>query len=268
MVRAAYARIMAKEFAGIGFTLTSKWILFSLENRQSPFLADIQDIINAFRAEYRLYKADFFDDPEYNDECTKIVFDIVVKGMKNGHKEFRELTTKLVPLDERVIENSNSIDYLFDNIQKLGSEEKFRRYCQYYQMQWEGDYKYVKKSLLAMNSLNFNQKVEITKTLAITINNKKIESTITFDQVIPSRLQSSEHVHLRNSIAHYNTKFLKKEYKMEFWDIDTRTQNYSWGPKKYSLEEFSKPLIEIYLFCQAFSLSVMLLMALSDLNKP
>jgi hypothetical protein len=268
LVRATYARMMAKGFADIGFMFTSKWIIFSLENPESSFAIDIQDIINAFRSEFRLYKGDFFDDPQYNDECTEKVLNIVVKAMNVDRKQFRELTTKLKSLNERVTENGKSIDYLTANIQNLGLEEKFRRYCQFYQLQWEGDYKFIKKSLLAMNSLDINQKIEVTKTLAITMSNKNIESTVAFDKVLPLRLQASEHVHLRNSIAHYNNRFLKEEEKMEFWDIETRSQNYSWGPKKYSFEEFLKPLFEVYLFCQAFSLTVMLLMALSDLNKP
>ena len=159
------------------------------------------------------------------------------------------------------------MDNLLKDVKNLELNETFHRYCHYYQMLWEGDYKFVKKNLLAMKSLREGENIAITETLAVTVDNKKVESTTSLEEVIPTRLKTGEHLHLRNSIAHYNFKFISAEEKMEFWDLDPRTQKYSWELKKYTLEEFSKPLIEINLFCEAFGLIVLLLMALSDLSK-
>ena len=90
-------------------------------------------------------------------------------------------------------------------------------------MLWEGDYTLVKQNLLAMKRLREGKNVEITPTLGLSID-KKIESKASLSEVIPERLKKSSYRHLRNAIAHAHSRFLEKEEKMEFWDIDQRTQ--------------------------------------------
>jgi hypothetical protein len=260
------ARTIAKNFAEKGFKITSKWITFSLDNKDSPFIKDLQDIVNSFKIEFKFYRQEHYNDPKFNNGCFETIFHTMVGGMSTGPEKFRELTTKLVPVMRRIIENNRGMDTLLIDTQNLKPNEEFHRYCHYYQMLWEGDYKLVRKNLLAMKRLREGKNIAITETLALAIG-KKIESTTSLAEVTPERLKTGDHVHLRNAIAHFHFRFIGEEGKMEFWDIDPRTQKYSWGPKKYTLEEFSKPLLEINLFCEAFGLLVLLLMALTDLSN-
>jgi hypothetical protein len=259
---------MALNFAERGFKNTSKWITFSLEKKMSPFLDDIQDIVNSIRIEFRSYRQEFYNDPQFNDDCFETIFSIIVGGMSVGREEFQGLTFRLAPLIDRIFETSKGMNILLKDAKNLELNEKFQRYCHYYQMMWESDYKFFRRNLLAMKRLRAGKKIAITETLAIASDEKAIESDASLEEVIPKRLKTGDHTHLRNSIAHCNFKFIKQDEKMEFWDINPKTQKYSWEPKKYSLEEFSMRLIEIDLFCEAFVFSVLLLMALSDLNKP
>jgi hypothetical protein len=239
-----------------------------LENKISPFKDDIQDIINSFRIEFRSWRQEFYDDPEFNDECLEKIFSIYLGGMSLGTKEFNALSIKLTPLVSKVLDSNEGMNSLINEAKKLELSEKFQRYCHYYQMLWESDYKLFRRNLLAMKRLREGRKIGITETFAITIDESEIESPSSLEEVIPARLKKGDYVHLRNSIAHANYKFIKKEGKMEFWDVNQKTQKYSWGPKKYSFEEFSKSLIEINLFCEAFILVSLLLMTLQALKKP
>jgi hypothetical protein len=268
MVNSANARSMAENFSKNGFKNTAKWITFSMENKDSPFLQDMTDIVNAFKIEFRFHRREFFDDPEFKSDCFEIIFGIIVSGMSTGHQKFRELTTKLVPLTKRLLENKKGTDSLVTDTQNLELTEAFHRFCNYYQMLWEGDYKLVRKNLLAMKRLREGKNVEITETLSIATDENTVETANALKEVTPERLKNEEYEHIRNAIAHYNFNFKTEEGKMEFWDINPRTQQYSWKPKKYNIEEFSRFIMEITLYCEAFSFAVLLIMVLTDLNKP
>ncbi len=58
-----------------------------------------------------------------------------------------------------------------------------------------------------------------------------------------------------------------QKVKMEFWDSYSSTQKCNWEPKRLIFEEFAVPLIEVNLFCEAFGLQTLLLMALEDISK-
>lgn len=266
MTKKETARLIAEEFEYHGFKQTAKWIIFSLENPDSPLLDDFKDIINTFRSEFGQYSVGPIDDPKYNRECFDICMKTIFKGVKNGNEKLKNLITKLGPLFERIIENNESMDSMIDGIKELELYERFHRHCRFYQMLWEGDYRFVRKTLLAIDRLNNNQELEISETLTIMAQGVKIESASAFDEVIPERLKGREHRHLRNAIAHYSLRFLKEEGKMEFWDIEPNTQRYSWGPKKYSLKEFQNYLAEVDIFWEASGFALMLLMVTSDLR--
>jgi len=261
-------RTMARNFAKRGFKNTSDWIIFSLENKTSPFKDDIQYIITSFKTEFRSWRHEFYDDPKFNDECLEKIFTIYLGGMSQGTREFNALSTKLTPLVSKVLDSSEGMNSLINDVKKLDLSEKFERYCHYYQMLWESDYKLFRRNLLAMKRLREGRKVGVTETFAITRGENEIESTTSLEEVIPERLKSVDYWHIRNAIAHSNCKFIKEEGKMKFWDVNPKTQKYSWGPKKYSFEEFSKCLIEINLFCETFVLVTFLLMTLDALKKP
>lgn len=261
------AQTIAKLFAEKGFKYTAKWIIFSFDEKFSPFLMDIDDILKSFRIEFRSYRREYYNNPEFNADCFETVFKNIISGMSSGQKSFQDLTTKLIPLMSQIIENNRAMDNLMTDAASLDLDKKFYRCCHYYQNLWEGDYKFVRRNLLAMKRLKEGKAITITETLALLIDGTKIEPKASLEEVTPESLSIGDHEHLRNAVAHSNYKFIQEEGKMQFWDIEPRTQHYSWGPKKYTFEEFTKSLIEVNLFCEAFGLQIILLMAFEDIAK-
>lgn len=261
------AQTIANIYAEKGFKNTSKWLIFSLKNRDSPFNQDLQDIIRSFRTEFRLYQREIYNNPEFNADCFETIFRTIIAGMSSGQAKFYNLTTKLIPLIGRIIENNKRMNDLMTDVVTLSYEAKYNRFCHYYQNLWEGDYKYVRRTLLAMKRLKEGKSITITETLALLSDETNIEPKASLQEVTPERLRIGEHEHLRHAIAHSNYKFIKEEEKMEFWDVNTRTQKYSWGPKKFTLRDFSVPLIEVDLFCEVYGLHVLLLLALEHISE-
>lgn len=260
------AEDIAKLFNEKGLTNTSKWITFAIKTKLPDPKKDLEDIVNSLKNEIRGYRQEYYKDSSFRESCFDTIWKNVLLGMSAGQARFRELTRKLIPLMNKIIQTNKLLEDVVIVAEKLDQKPKFYMICFYYLILMEGSFKNVMKNLLAMKRLIGGKNVTVTETLGL-ITEEEIEKEWNLKEILPERLKNSNHRNLRNSIAHANFRYVDNENKMKFWDINPKTQKYSLTPIKLTYNEFSKPLLEVNFFCVIFGFIILVLIALEDIAK-
>lgn len=258
------AEDVAELFMRRGLRITSKWIVFSIENKL-PSAQDLSDIINTMRTEIRVYRKEHYEDSEFKENCFQVIWGIVTKSMISDIAKFNILTGELIPVIERIIQTNQVLEDIVKVAEKLEKKPKFFMICFYFLILMEGSFKNVLKNLLAMYGVTERRDVSVTETLEIVVEGKN-EKKRALQNILPYIIRQGIHSNLRNSIAHGNFRYYDKEDKIEFWDILPQTHKYTLKPIKLTYEEFSKFLIEVNLFCEIFGLIIMALIAVDDIT--
>lgn len=260
------SRITAEQVATLfrqkGLINTSKWIDFAKKNRMQDFTRDSRDIIDSLREEVRNYHQEHFPNSAFKEACFNAVWGNTLFGMQNGMTAFNKLTLQLAPTIKEIIESDKALEEIANVAKGLEPKARYYMICFYYLILWEGTFKNVRKNLFAMNLIGQGKSVEIDDTLDLLFDKTNRES---LKGVLPECLQNGNHDNYRNAIAHAHFRYIDKENKMEFWDIDQRAHEFSLLPKKVTFEEFSNVLLEINIFCEVFGLVTLALVALDDI---
>ena len=226
------------------------------------FTRDSWDIIESLRIEIRSYHQEHYADSAFKEACFNAVWGNILFGMQCGMAAFNKMTLQLAPTIEEIIESDKALEEIANVAKGLNPKARYYMICFYYLILWEGTFKNVRKNLFAMNLIGQGKSVEINDTLELLFDKANHE---TLKQVLPECFQKGNHYNYRNAIAHAHFRYIEKENKMEFWDIDQRTHKFSLLPRKATLEEFSKVLLEINIFCEVFGLVILALIAIDDI---
>jgi len=265
-VNAVTPEEVAQLFKNKGLVNTGDWITFAVTTKLPNTKKDFEDIINALKNEIGRYRQEYYEDSKFKKDCFETVWRIVLTGMSTGSEQFNKLTGKLIPLIGRIIQTNKTLEDIVNVAEKLKQKPKFYMICFYYLILMEGTFKNVLKNLIAMKRLSEGKNVKVTETLGLRIE-EEIEKESNLKEILPERLKKGNHRNLRNSIAHGNFRYLDEENKMEFWDINPFTQEYSLAPIKLTYGEFSKPLVEVNFFCEIFGYIILVLIALEGIAK-
>ena len=92
-----------------GLANTSKWIIFALKT-DLPSTQDYTDILDSLKIEIRSYRQEFYDDSNFKASCFDTILRIFLAGMIIGSEQFRELTGKLVPLVQKIIQTGKVLE--------------------------------------------------------------------------------------------------------------------------------------------------------------
>lgn len=246
-----------------GFRDTPKWIEFMIKSRMPDFWQNLLDATKSLRSEIATYRHEYYDNPSFNTECYDHMLQLILKGMAAGSEKFYRLTTDLVPLAEKNIETSKKIEEIVGLVSNSKEEQKFLILCFCYQLMYEGDFKSILTTLLAMKRLAEGKKVNVSRFLRV-ISGEKREKSI--DEVAPSQLKRGIHRHLRNAIAHAYFTDLGKD-KIQFWDVFSDKDEYSMKPIELDYRQFSRYVAEVRIFCDIYGFLVLLFIAFEDIVK-
>ncbi|WGM90177.1 MAG: hypothetical protein NUK63_03415 [Candidatus Bathyarchaeum tardum] len=258
------AEDIGKFFQEKGLKNTSEWIFYIIKNKLPDPTKDLDDIMTSLRNDIRVYMQEYFNDSNFKEDCFNVIWNFIRLGLSTGRTRFRNLTGELIPLVSKTIQTDKLLEDITKVAQKLDQKPKFYLICFYYLMLMEGNFKNVTKNLLAMKRLREGKDVSVTETLGL-VTSEKIEEDKNLKEILPERLKNGKHQNLRNSIAHANFRYIDTENKMEFWDVYPRDQKFSMNPTKLTLAEFSKSLMEVYIFCEVFGFIMLTILAINDL---
>lgn len=246
-----------------GLINTSKWIDFAKNNRIEDFAIDKWEIIQSLRGEIRNYHIEHYNDSDFKETCFNAVFGNILFSMQSGIVAFNKLTLQLAPLMEEIIESGKTLEEISNVAKGLNPKAEYYMMCFYYLILWEGTFKNVRKNLFAMNLLGQGKSVEINDTLDVLFDKANHDDN---KQILPEFFQKSIHDNYRNAIAHAHFRYIDKENRMKFWDINQKTHKFSLLPRKLTFEEFTKALLEVNIFCEVFGLVILALIALDDIH--
>jgi len=226
------------------------------------FEQNLLDAINSLRIEIARYRREYYDDPSFKQKCYDHIFQLIWKSMAAGSEKFYRLTTDLIPLMQRVIGTLQNIEKIVDVVDNLKGKPRFYMMCFSYLIVYEGNFKSILTSLLAMKRLAEGKKVNINKYLKVIADEKREKS---IDEAAPAPLKDGIHRHLRNSVAHaYFTDV--EEDKMRFWDVYEKRDEYSMEPRTLDYKQFSRYFAEVQIFCDIYGLIVLLFLAFDDIR--
>jgi hypothetical protein len=257
---------VAELFMRKGLINTSKWITYALKTKLPDTEKDLDDVINSLKMEVRGYKKEYYKDSTFRESCFVSIWNTVLSGMSAGKMKFRKQTKELIPLMEKIIQTNLILEDIVNVAEKLEQKPKFYMVCFYYLILMESNYKNVKRNLYAMKQLKAGKIVTVTETLGLKTD-KEIENEKSLKSILPDHLNRDIYKNLRNAIAHVNFQYDDEENKMEFWDINPRTQKYSLKPRKLTFNEFSKLLLEVNFFCEIFGFIILRLIACGNIAR-
>jgi len=248
-----------------GFKNTSRWIVFALKTRMPDIQKDFNDVIFSMQMEVRDYRRGAYNYPNAKEACFNSILNLIIGGMTVGSSKFNILTKALAPIAQGSVETIRILNDIVGVAEKLEDKPKFLMICFYYLLLWEGSYKNICKQLLAMKRLKEGKNVRITETRKV-LSEEKTEEKKNLESVLPNHLKNGHHRNLRNAIAHAHFRYLPEKNEMLFWDVRPNGQ-YSFRPKSFSYQEFSKYLLDVNVFCEVFAFVVLLLVAIQDIAK-
>lgn len=261
-------RVKAEEvsllFRKKGLTETPKWVDFSLSSRMPDLWQNLKDTIQALRLEMASYKREYYDNPTFKRKCFDLILYLIWNGMAAGSEKFHKLTKDLIPLMQRNIETSKKIEEIVSFVQNLKGKQRFYMLCFCYLVVYEGNFKSILKTLLALKRLVEGKNVNISRFLKV-MTDEKLERSM--DEVTPDDLKRGIHRHLRNAVAHVYFTYLEDEDKMQFWDIFPNKDKHSMKPVELDYREFSRYLVEVNIFCEIYGFLVLLFIAFEDIAK-
>lgn len=257
---------VAKLFMQNGLTNTSRWITYALKTKLPDFEKDQKDVFESLKIEIRGYKNEYHKDSTFKESCFDTISTIVSSGISAGLKQFMKQIDELIPSVVRIVETNEILDDIVEVADKLEQKPKFYMVCFYYLILMESNYRNIQRNLYAMKQLKDGKSVVVTETLGLKTD-KGIVNEKYFKSILPDQLNQEIYVHLRNAIAHVHFRYDNEENKMEFWDINPKTQKYTLHSKKFTFNEFSKLRLDVYLFCEIFYFIILVLVALADIAR-
>lgn len=259
-------RIKAEEISWLfrqkGMTDTPKWIDFFLSSRMPDFWQNLKDTVQSLRFEIANYRREYYDNPTFKRSCFDLILFLIWNGMAAGSEKFHKLTTELIPLMQRNIETSKKIEEIVGFVQNLKGKQRFYMLCFCYLIIYEGNFKSILRTLLALKRLTEGKKVNISKFLEV-MTDEKLERSI--DEVTPDDLKRGIHRHLRNAVAHVYFNYLEEKDMMQFWDMFPKKNRYSMRPVELDYKEFSRYVAEVNMFCEIYGFLVLLFIAFEDI---
>jgi len=255
---------VSRLFREKGLVDTPKWIDFSLSSRMPDFWQNLKDTVESLRIEVANLRREYYDNPTFKRNCFDFIFRLIWKGMAAGSEKFFKLTTELIPLMQRNIETSKKIEEIVGFVKNLKGKQRFYMLCFCYRVIYEGNFKSIIKTLLALKRLIEGKSVNISRFLKV-MTDKKLERSI--NEATPDDLRKGKHKHLRNAVAHIYFTYSEENNKMRFWDIYWDKNQYSMKPLELDYNEFSSYVAEINLFCEIYGFLVLLFIAFEDIAK-